>query len=155
MYPIVICADIEKMYRQILVCPSDRKFQHIYWRSSPDQPVTEFELNTVTYGLKPSAFLALRVLKQLVFDEGKDFPRASKVLDDDIYVDDILTGAFNVQEAIELRDELQEMLKKGGFSLKKFSSNCLDILNDLPPDHIEAKLDFNDDSMGIKILGLS
>ncbi|XP_045461089.1 uncharacterized protein LOC123671351 [Harmonia axyridis] len=155
MYPIVICADVEKMYRQILVCPSDRKFQHIYWRSSPDQPVTEFELNTVTYGLKPSAFLALRVLKQLVFDEGKDFPRASKVLDDDIYVDDILTGAFNVQEAIELRDELQVMLKKGGFSLKKFSSNCLDILNDLPPDHIEAKLDFNDDNMGIKILGLS
>lgn len=51
MYPIAICADIEKMYRQIFLRQNERKYQHIFWRSSPGEPVTEYELNTVTYDL--------------------------------------------------------------------------------------------------------
>lgn len=56
------------MCRQILVRPEDRCHQHILWRSSPSEYMSELELTTVTYGLTSSPFLAQRVIQQLVAD---------------------------------------------------------------------------------------
>ncbi|XP_018307765.1 uncharacterized protein [Mycetomoellerius zeteki] len=46
----VVAADIEKMYRQILVAPEQRSLQRILWRKTTEDPIEVFELNTVTYG---------------------------------------------------------------------------------------------------------
>lgn len=58
-------ADICKMYRQILVLPQYRKYQHIFWRASPCDELKLFQLNTVTYGLNCAPYLALRVLRDI------------------------------------------------------------------------------------------
>lgn len=42
----VLTGDIEKMYRQFLVRPEDRKYQRILWRSASGETET-YELNTV------------------------------------------------------------------------------------------------------------
>ncbi|XP_056647231.1 uncharacterized protein LOC130451899 [Diorhabda sublineata] len=55
-HQITFKADIEKMYRQIKLHPSDRQFQHILWREDKHKLVQEYELDTVTYGLDPSSF---------------------------------------------------------------------------------------------------
>lgn len=44
------------MYRQILICPEDRLYQHILWRDFPEDDVKEFELMTVTYGLNSAPY---------------------------------------------------------------------------------------------------
>ncbi|XP_073979066.1 uncharacterized protein [Rhodnius prolixus] len=95
----VITADIVKMYRQILISVDDRVYQHILWRFSSDHPIEEFVLTTVTYGLKSSPFLALRVIQQLVTDEGTPFPLATKALTHATYVDDIVTGAVSIMNS--------------------------------------------------------
>ncbi|KYN27671.1 hypothetical protein ALC57_02931, partial [Trachymyrmex cornetzi] len=59
----VYAADIAKMFRQILVNNLDTDFQRILWRLSCDTPITHFRLLTVTYGLAPAPYLAMRVLK--------------------------------------------------------------------------------------------
>jgi hypothetical protein len=91
------------MYRQILVHQDDRVHQHIFWRPSFDSPVVEYQLNTVTYGLKPSAFLAQRVLHQLVNDEGDRFPLASHAVKCRTYIDDIVSGARDLDLARALQ----------------------------------------------------
>lgn len=53
-------ADIAKMYRQILICEEDRKWQHIVWRDNPDVPMKVYQLNTVTCGTAAAPFLAVR-----------------------------------------------------------------------------------------------
>ena len=53
-----LVADIEKMYRQILVHPDDHRHQCILWRHRVDEPIRVFTLKTVTYGLACAAFLA-------------------------------------------------------------------------------------------------
>lgn len=68
------------MYRQILVRKEDQKYQHIWWRFASTEPIKKYELRTVTYGMSPSPHQALRVLKQLVEDEGELYPLASKTL---------------------------------------------------------------------------
>lgn len=40
-------ADICKMYRQIMILPEFRMFQHILWRPSTHDELIEYELNTV------------------------------------------------------------------------------------------------------------
>ncbi|XP_043256445.1 uncharacterized protein LOC122399668 [Colletes gigas] len=65
----VLTADIEKMYRQIVVHPQDRKYQRILWRDNPQAPIDTYELNTVTYGTSAAPFLAIQSLQQLAKGE--------------------------------------------------------------------------------------
>ncbi|XP_029156084.1 uncharacterized protein LOC114928878 [Nylanderia fulva] len=98
----VFVADIEKMYRQILVHPDDCKFQTILWRHSTDDEVREYQLRTVTYGLACAPFLAIRTLRQLATDEEEQFPRGAVDLRRDCYVDDVVTGSNTLNDAIAL-----------------------------------------------------
>ena len=116
----VICftADIEQMYRQISMNPQDRNLQRIIWRQSPDQHIQEYCLKTVTYGTTSAPFLAIRCLKKLAEDNMVAHPKAVSVLLNDFYVDDLLSGASTIQEAIEIQ-ELTTLLASAGFPLRK------------------------------------
>jgi len=50
LHRIVMSADVVKMYRQVWVHPDDRCLQRILLRKTSDQPITTYELNTVTNG---------------------------------------------------------------------------------------------------------
>lgn len=55
-------ADISMMYRRVLIEHEQRSLQRILWRSNTQDPIETYELNTVTYGLASSSFLAIRYL---------------------------------------------------------------------------------------------
>nr|XP_018906843.1 PREDICTED: uncharacterized protein LOC109036879 [Bemisia tabaci] len=125
--------DLCKMFRQILIRPEDRQFQHILWQPTDDGPVMDYELLTVTYGTGSAPFLANRTLKQLVLDENKDFSEAAcRVVDEDTYVDDSLSGADSIPEVIELRDELYQLLSRGHFYPRQWASSHPEALAGLP-----------------------
>jgi len=119
LFRYVFTTDIAKMYRQILVDRRDLDYQRILWRSSSFDPIEEYRLVIVTYGTTCAPFLALRVLRQLAVDEGSNFPLALPVLQHQIYVDDCIFGADDRTLARQTRDQLVELLKKGGFHLRK------------------------------------
>ena len=114
-----LTADIEQMYRQIKVYPEDKVYQKIIWRETPNESLKIYELNRVTFGTASAPYLATRTLHQLADDERDSHPLASAALKRDFYVDDLLTGAQSLQDAIKLRDELINLLRKGGFNLRK------------------------------------
>ncbi|XP_040164709.1 uncharacterized protein LOC120901069 [Anopheles arabiensis] len=122
-YKVAVVGDIAKMYRQVLLHPNDRKFVRICFRFSPHSPIEYFELNTVTYGLAPSSFLATRTLLQLANDEGASCLNAAAALKTNFYVDDFIGGADSIGNARQLRIELSQLLAKGGFELQKWTSN--------------------------------
>ncbi|XP_041630331.1 uncharacterized protein [Drosophila kikkawai] len=93
----VIRADIEKMFRGIQVFKPHTNYQRIVWRKNENEPL--LRLLTVTYGLAPSPFLAVRVLKQLAEDHSQEFPAAAHVLLHDGYVDDIPTGCPHLKSS--------------------------------------------------------
>ncbi|XP_055622079.1 uncharacterized protein LOC129765691 [Toxorhynchites rutilus septentrionalis] len=136
-FPIALVADIAKMYRQILVHPDDVRFQRILWRFSGKTPIQVYELLTVTYGLAPSSYLATRTLQQLAEDEGAAYPIGGPALKKNFYVDDFIGGAQSIEEAIRLRTELDELLPKGGFELRKWASNRLEVLQGLSNEQMQ------------------
>ena len=51
-----------------------------------------------------------------------EFPTAAKIVSDSFYVDDGLTNADSIEEAISLQHQLQQLFSCGGFTLHKW--NC-------------------------------
>lgn len=114
----IFADDIEKMYRQIRVHPDDWPSQQILWRDSPNAPPKTYSLCTVTYGLC-APFLALRCLRQFALDSGANHVLAAKIILRDTYVDDVLSGANDLAVAKTKVRQLQELLRAGGFRLRK------------------------------------
>lgn len=155
-HPICISADIIKMYRQILVNRADTMFQRVLWRESPEKEIEEFELVTVTFGTSSAPFLAVRSLHQVAYDEGKDHPLAAKIILNDFYMDDLMTGVESVEEGYKIHTEIKNILAKGGFQLQKWISNSEELLHKIrkskgdKADEVKIKIDNT-----TKILGLT
>ncbi|XP_059048166.1 uncharacterized protein LOC131843520 [Achroia grisella] len=130
-YNFVFCADIQQMFRQILVSSEDSAYQCILWRETRTDPISIYALRTVTYGTTCAPYLAIRCLLQLAQEEGMDFPLAKRALEANIFVDDFACGSNTLAEARRLKTELVELLGRGGFVLKKWASNCSSLLDDI------------------------
>lgn len=126
---IVLGADIAKMYRQVWIKEEQRDLQRIVWRINSDDELKHYRLNTVTYGTTPASFLAIRSLHMAANEEQNNYPRASEEIRRNFYVDDLLTGAESIDEAIKLKTQISEVLKKSGFVLRKWVSNKKEVLN--------------------------
>ena len=143
------------MYRQILVDPRGRDYQRILWRSSIDCRPIDYRLNTVTYGTRSAPYLALRVIKQLIDDEGANFPLASTVLRHDTFVDDLLFGAYNTKAALEVRNEVIALLGKAQLQPRKWASNNQKLVSDIDPtDHGLSWNSLSHEDSGVKVLGI-
>lgn len=152
-HKVALCADIQKMYRQILVHPDNRRFQCILWhREGSSVPVT-FKLNTVTYGTSSAPFLATRSLFELATTES-DYPKASKAVLEQTYVDNTLSGCPTVNEALKLYHEITGLLAKSKLEMRKWCSNSCELLKSIPPEHQESLMQINDDEVA-KTLGLN
>jgi hypothetical protein len=140
LHKLLMSADAVKIYRKVWVHPDDRCLQRILWRKIPDQPIITYELNTVTYGTASAPFLATRCLQQLIEADAINYPEAAKIARDGFYIDDLITGTDDVDKALSLQKDLIEMLRKGGFTLRKWSSNHPALLKRLPPEDVERRL---------------
>lgn len=154
-YKYIFVADITKMYRQIRVREEDCVYQHILWRTSPEEEVQEYELQTVTYGVNAAPFLALRCLHQLDYDDGAKFPQAKGLLTLNTYVDDIIAGADSVDDLLTIQRDLVHLLQQAGFDLKKWASNCDAILKCIPVEDQAIEPTFTPTGDGtLKVLGV-
>ncbi|GFT58099.1 DUF1758 domain-containing protein [Trichonephila clavipes] len=152
---IALTGDIEKMFRQILVNEDDVEFQRIFWREIPEEPLKEYRLLTVTYGTACAPYLSIRTIQQLAEEEIKKFPEASKVALEDLYVDDLITGTNSKEDAKKLVCQVIELMKKGGFPIRKWASNESSVLESLPTElrSSSGSLHIEEDHL-MKILGI-
>lgn len=124
-YKYILVADIEKMYRQIEIDPSQRHLQLILWRNERDQALDVLQLNTVTYGTASAPFLSTRCLLQLA-QECPDKVIAN-VIQNDFYVDDLNTGADTVDELKHIASGVVQVLNSACLPLRKIRTNCSEL----------------------------
>uniref|UniRef100_A0A6P7GQL1 Uncharacterized protein LOC114345585 n=1 Tax=Diabrotica virgifera virgifera TaxID=50390 RepID=A0A6P7GQL1_DIAVI len=143
------------MYRMVLVHPDHCQLQNILWREK-NGSLQCIQIQTVTYGLRSSSFLATRCLVELARTEGKRYPLASKALLNNTYVDDILCGCDTIEETVKLKNELISLLKLRSFELHKWCSNNLQILNDIPKNKQNFdEINISKNDLTVKTLGLT
>ncbi|XP_071648512.1 uncharacterized protein [Temnothorax longispinosus] len=156
LHAVAITTDLRKMYRQVLVHEDDRDYQRILWRFSPIDPVDDYWLNTVTYGQTSASHQAISSVQQQAKDGASRFELASRILLEDSYVDDIITGADSEPEAIKVVSQLESLLREGGFETHKWRSNREGVVPEpLAVDRVEESSVLEIDASAVKTLGLA
>lgn len=138
-YKIIFCADIKKMYRQILIHPDNRRFQHILWRLNPSESIQHFKFNTVIYGTVPASYLATKCLSVLGDSIQEENQNAATAIKSHSYMDDLMSGAENIESALNFKRVVHAKLLSAGFPLRKYQSNSNDFLKGLD-SHVIEKL---------------
>ena len=142
-YKVAISADISKMYRAVELNSAYRDLHHFVWRPNPSSQLKEYRMTRVTFGVSASAFVAIKPLQQTANDHGHQYPIAASHVFKSFYVDDCLAGPDTPDEALELHQELRNLLLKRGFNLRKWRSSSTKVMESIPnelhdPSHLKG-----------------
>ena len=130
LHKVAIVADIEKAFLMIAVNEKDRDVLRFLWfRDITKEPLDLVVLRfaRVTFGVSSSPFLLNATIRHHLDVQAATQEQLVKRLQESIYVDDILTGAEDVETAWQLYLHSKEILKTGGFNLRKFKTNDSDL----------------------------
>ena len=147
--PVALIADIEAMFYQVRVPPSDCDALRFLWWPEGNlsgEPV-EYEMRVHLFGGASSPSCANFALKKTAKDNQTDFsPKVIETVERNFYVDDCLKSVGREDEAVDLARQLRELLARGGFKLTKWLSNSRKVMESLPESErasILKSLDFN------------
>ena len=135
---VAITADISKMYRAVELAPSDKDYHRFIWRLDPRDPLIDYRMRRLTFGVSASSFAANMSVAQNAVDFSNEHPLASLVIKTSLYVDDCLTGADSIEEAARLQTDLQQLFGKAQFLLRKWNSSHPAALEHVSPELKES-----------------
>ncbi len=129
---------------------------HPAFQDANGAPLKDYTMTRVTFRVSASYFAANMAIKQNAIDHAGEFPVASEVVHKSFYVDDCLTGAQDSTSALKLQQRLMKLLSLGGFVLRKWNSNDLSILKEIPEDLRDSHEShtFTEDNKYSKTLGI-
>ena len=125
-----ICGDIRKAFLMIKLHEGSQDV-HRFLRFVNGE-VCAYRFVRVTFGISSSMFLPAAVIRHHL----SRYPpsRVVEALQDDLYVDDFLSGADSGSETKTLQTEATEVMAGGGFLMGKWESSLL-LEDKVSPDH--------------------
>ena len=145
MHKVAIHTDIRKMYNTVKLREEDWCLQRYVWHNEldPNQPPEEKVILTLIYGVKASGNQSERGLRETARFSKVEYPEVHRIVENDIYVDDCLTGETSKEIASQRADEIELVLQKGGFSLKGVTMS-----------HQKPSTTLSEDSESVKVAGM-
>ena len=113
----LVC-DIKKMYHSIFTTELEKNIRKILWRdmdSSKKPEVYGFE--RLTFGDKPAGCIAAVAVKETAKIFKHVDPIAAQKIEDDIYVDDMATGAETKGEIESLKTSVKKIFSNVGMDI--------------------------------------
>lgn len=135
---IALVADIEAMFHQVKVSDDDCEALRFLWwpGGNLDKPVKEYCMKVHLFGATSSPSCAGYALRRTADDNAGGFNEDTiHTILRNFYVDDLLKSVENVPRAIELSNQLRNVLSKGGFNLTKWLSNSSKVMESIPAGH--------------------
>ena len=113
-------SDISKLYNQLRLEPSALPFSLFLYHDSLDSNTVpeKWVMVRAWYGVTPTGSQAGYALDTLAKMSAEQYPDGSNCTFNNQYVDDIPSGAGSVKDREVQINQGQQILKKGGFSLK-------------------------------------
>ena len=121
------------MYNAVKLRQDQWCYQRYLWNNTLDvnQPPEEKVIKTLIYGVKSSGNQAERGLRETTKLSKAEHPEVSEIINNDVLVDDCISGGESISAVHDRADEMEVVLNKGGFSLKGFTFS-----NQNPPKHL-------------------
>ena len=120
--PVALMADVEKMFYQVKVVPSDCDALRFLWWEEGDlkKEVVDHQMLVHLFGAILSPCCASFTLKRTASDNKTGFDvQTIDTVSRNFYVDDCLKSVPTIPEACRLVTQLTDLLAKGGFRLTK------------------------------------
>jgi len=146
-HAVALTADIRKAFLQIKVFPEDRD-AHRYLISDEGGKVRELRFERVPFGNKASPFL-LNATVQYHLSLQPPSPAVSE-LQENLYVDDWLSGADSAEEAALMFNDARDVMASAGMELVKWSSNAHSLLHMISQSTGENLLSASEAVLGIR-----
>ena len=122
--PVAFAGDISKMFLQILLPERDCQVHRFLWRNmDTSQEPSTYVLLRVTFGDKPSPDMASFVMLKIAEDNRDSTPEASKIIERDRYVDDLIHSCSSTQDAFQKIVDIEKMLNSSGFKIKEWNTS--------------------------------
>ena len=156
---IGLMSDIEKAFLQVGLQMQDRDVTRFFWFINPD--VHKFNGNVQVYrfcripfGVISSPFLLAATINHHLekFEHEVNSKIAptdiAKQIKDNMYVDNVITGANDVNDAIQFYKVSQDIFNAMSMNLREWASNSSEFLDSIPEKHHSVGVIF-------KVLGMN
>ena len=125
MKRIGIIADIQKAFLQIALLPKERDVTRFLWLKDIKQAVSPKNLVTyrftrIPFGIISSLFLLGATIKYHLAPKDNQLDHN---LSDNFYVDNLITGADNLEEALQLYSKAKKLFLDRLMNLRDWNSN--------------------------------
>lgn len=135
LHPIALVSDIEKAFLQVSLQPSQRDVTRFLWVKNIHNPslnslnIQEYRFARVPFGVISSPFLLGATVETHLDSYGTEL---TEKLKGDIYVDNIITGADNDEDAIGLYQSAKDMFNSASMNLREWLSNSAKVNEFIP-----------------------
>ena len=155
-HPYAVSADIEGMFLQIGVLPSNQPSLRFLWREDSTTNVVVYQYTRHIFGAKDSPTCANYALQRTARDIAKPYPEAAKAVLENFYMDDYLDSVQSPEKAINRSKKLVHLLHLGGFKLTKLVSNVPNLADrtDGSPQSTAPKVIVSCQEVSSHVLGL-
>ncbi|GFS70611.1 integrase catalytic domain-containing protein [Trichonephila clavipes] len=159
---IAITADIERAFLQISLRDEDRdavRFLFPDIRSNRTDPYKfqVYRFKRVMFGVNVSPFLLSATIKHHIENYREQYPAATEMLDTCLYVDDVISGADDISQALKVSKDAETIMKNASMKLRKWNSNDQTLMRTWEGEGLETHPRHPDDSSKIpssKVLGI-
>ncbi|XP_073797048.1 uncharacterized protein [Danio rerio] len=111
--------DIKKMYNSVWLEEREVHLHRFLWRDTQDEEISEYAITRVNIGDRPAGCIAQLAMRETArLAKFAHLKEECRVLEEDSYVDDILTSHNSQERLKEITNGLEEILAAGGFALK-------------------------------------
>ncbi len=139
VHRVAVTADIEKAFLMVSVTKGDRDALRFLWVDDPAKDQLEpvvLRFARLVFGVSASPLLLSAIIRHHLEKYPSAHPDLMQKLLQSMYVDDIVTGAEDEVQAHKLYKESKEILMRGGFKLRKFTTNLSQLHETVDRDEV-------------------
>ena len=159
---VATVGDIEKAFLNVEVNPKDKDCLRFLWVSdlnALEPSIDVYRFNRVVFGVNCSPFLLNAVLRYHLSKYAEEDPDFATKMSSSFYVDDLVSGATDVESGIQLYEKARSRMKEDGFNLRKWRTNNLELEAEIErregqkPMSADSTLNLSDETYAKETLG--
>ena len=119
-YAYALVGDLQKMYHTIFTTDLEKHLRRFLHRTNALDDFKTYGIQRVMFGDKPAAAISSAAIQETADLYKHIDEESAEKIKRDTYVDDITTGADSKEDTAKLKENMTEILSKGGFKMKGF-----------------------------------
>ena len=137
---IALTADVEAMFLQVKVTPTDCKVLRFLWRENHTDPISLYEYGRQIFRAESSPTCVNYALQQVGRDCRDENGMVANLINRNFYMDDVVKSVASEEEAVEVYKCLRKSLADGGFQLTKSICNSEKVMGERSPEDRSVSL---------------